>query len=99
MANDIFFKTLHQKPFVINTSRGTVVNTAALIDALKTGIIAGAALDVLENEQIDNLSDTQKEEMAYLTKQPNVILTPHIAGYSNESFYKMSTVIIEKLKI
>ena len=99
MANDIFFKTLHQKPFVINTSRGTVINTAALINALKQGIIAGAALDVLENEQIDNLSDTQKEEMAYLTKQPNVILTPHIAGYSNESFYKMSTVIIEKLKI
>jgi D-3-phosphoglycerate dehydrogenase len=53
----------------------------------------------LENEQIDNLSDIQKQELAYLTEQPNVILTPHIAGYSNESFYKMSAVILEKLKI
>ena len=71
----------------------------ALIDALKATTIAGAALDVLENEQINNLSDTQKQELAYLTEQPNVIVTPHIAGYSNESFYKMSAVILEKLKI
>ncbi len=99
MADEHFFNMLEGKPFIINTSRGSIVHTAALIDALKATTIAGAALDVLENEQINNLSDTQKEELAYLTEQPNVILTPHIAGYSNESFYKMSAVILEKLKI
>lgn len=99
MADEHFFNMLEGKPFIINTSRGSIVHTAALIDALKATNIAGAALDVLENEQINNLSDTQKEELAYLTEQPNVILTPHIAGYSNESFYKMSAVILEKLKI
>jgi D-3-phosphoglycerate dehydrogenase len=99
LANDNFFKSLQQKPFIINTSRGSVVQTPALIDALKQGIIAGAALDVLENEKLDSFSALQLEEMNYLTKQPNVILTPHIAGYSAEAFYKMSAVILEKLKI
>jgi D-3-phosphoglycerate dehydrogenase / 2-oxoglutarate reductase len=99
MANEIFFQSLQQKPFIINTSRGSVVQTSALIEALKQGTIAGAALDVLENEKLSSFSAQQMEEMKYLTKQPNVILTPHIAGYSIEAFYKMSVVILEKLGI
>jgi D-3-phosphoglycerate dehydrogenase / 2-oxoglutarate reductase len=99
MANQEFFSSLQQKPYIINTSRGSVIHTAALIDALQQNIIAGAALDVLENEQLDSFSTAEKEEMNYLTKQPNVLLTPHIAGYSAEAFYKMSAVIIEKLEI
>lgn len=99
MADTDFFNVLQQKPFIINTSRGPVVHTSALINALQQNKIAGAALDVLENEQINSLTVVQKEEMAYLTKQPNVILTPHIAGYSTEAFNKMSAVILEKLEI
>ena len=99
MANESFFKSLQQKPYIINTSRGQVVQTAALIDALKQNIVAGAALDVLENEDLGSFSAVEKEQMDYLTAQPNVLLTPHIAGYSKEAFYKMSTVIIEKLEI
>jgi D-3-phosphoglycerate dehydrogenase len=99
MANTDFFNSLQQKPFIINTSRGTVVQTSALINALKQNIVAGAALDVLENEQLNSFTVVQKEEMSYLTNQPNVILTPHIAGYSTEAFNKMSAVILEKLGI
>lgn len=99
MANEGFFNSLRQKPFIINTSRGPVVQTSALINALEQNVIAGAALDVLENEQLNSFTVAQKEEMAYLTNQPNVILTPHIAGYSIEAFNKMSAVILEKLEI
>ena len=99
MANADFFNSLQQKPFIINTSRGSVVQTSALINALEQNIIAGAALDVLENEQFSSFTVAQKEEMLYLTKQPNVILTPHIAGYSTQAFNKMSAVILEKLGI
>ncbi len=99
MANDSFFKSLQRKPYIINTSRGAVVQTEALINALKQNRIAGAALDVLENEQLQSFSDIEKEEMNFLTNQSNVLLTPHIAGYSTQAFYKMSTVIIEKLEI
>ena len=99
MANADFFNSLQQKPFIINTSRGSVVQTSALINALEQNIIAGAALDVLENEQFSSFTVAQKEEMLYLSMQPNVILTPHIAGYSTQAFSKMSAVILEKLGI
>ncbi len=97
MAADNFFISLEQKPFFINACRGGVTDTAALIKALETGSIAGAALDVLENEKIDSLTEIQKFQLDFLTKQSNVIITPHIAGYSHEAFIKMSTVLLEKL--
>jgi D-3-phosphoglycerate dehydrogenase len=99
MASADFFNSLQQRPFILNTSRGPVVHTSALINALQQNIIAGAALDVLENEQLNSFTAVQKKEMLYLTKQPNVLLTPHIAGYSTEAFNKMSAVILEKLEI
>ena len=99
MADELFFDALQQKPYIINTSRGEVVKTTALIAALKKNNIAGAALDVLENEKMDSLSITAKEQMDFLAQQANVLLTPHIAGYSREAFHKMSAVIIEKLGI
>ncbi|MEP6674494.1 MAG: NAD(P)-dependent oxidoreductase [Ferruginibacter sp.] len=97
MANEFFFNGLKQKPWFINASRGAVLETAALIKALQQQKISGAALDVLENEKIDSLSVVQKQQLDFLQLQSNVIVTPHIAGYSHEAFYKMSVVILEKL--
>jgi D-3-phosphoglycerate dehydrogenase / 2-oxoglutarate reductase len=97
MAGESFFNSLGQRPFFINACRGAVTDTAALIKALEIGSISGAALDVLENEKIDNLTETQKVQLDFLSKQPNVIVTPHIAGYSHEAFARMSTVLLEKL--
>lgn len=99
MANDEFFAALEQKPYIINASRGPVVNTGSLIKALKHDAIAGAALDVLENEKLGTYSDVEKDQLNYLTSCDNVLVTPHIAGYSYEAFYKMSKVLLEKLKI
>jgi len=97
MAGENFFKALEQRPFFINACRGGVTDAAALIKALETGDIAGAALDVLENEKMDSLTVLQRQQLGFLTSQPNVIVTPHIAGYSHEAFTKMSTVLLEKL--
>ena len=99
MCNAAFFDSLQQCPYIINTSRGAVMDTAALVNALQKGQVAGAALDVLENEQIDQLSGREKKQMEDLMQNPAVLLTPHIAGYSKESFFKMGAVIIDKLGI
>ena len=94
-----FFEQMEQKPYFINTSRGEVADTASLVRALDNGWVRGAALDVLENEQLDSYSLEEKKILEHLLSLPNVIITPHIAGYTHEAFYKMSLTIAQKLSL
>ena len=97
LANHDFFQSLKQKPWVLNTSRGQVVNTLDLKNAIINGVIAGAGLDVLENEKLSSFTAEEQALFEWLIHQPNVVITPHIAGYSQEAFLKMSEVLLQKL--
>jgi len=87
--------------FIINTARGKIIKTKDLADELKKGKVLGAALDVMEYENhsfefIDK--KTIPEDFRYLIESDNVILTPHIAGWTVESNVKLSMVIVDKIK-
>jgi len=88
--------------WLINTARGKSVVTSDLINALKTGKILGAGLDVLEYEKssFENLFTDNKmpEAFKYLIKADNVILSPHVAGWTLESKEKLAQTIVDKIK-
>lgn len=89
-----------QKPFIlVNTARGSVVDTKALLGGLKSGKITGACLDVMEEEPLDKMSNEIKMCVDEILKMPNVIVTPHTAGYSWEALYKMSMTLLDKIVI
>ena len=98
ISNDFFLK-LKKQPIIINTSRGSVIDSAALINAIQNKLISGSLLDVLENEKLDTFTSEEKQVFETLNKFDNVMITPHIAGYSHEATYKMSRVLLEKLGI
>ncbi len=99
IANENLFSMMQTCPIIINTSRGSVIDTNALINALNKNEISGAALDVLENEKLHTFTNLEKQQLDILNKMPNVIITPHIAGYTHEAFYNMSKILLEKLGI
>lgn len=97
MVDAAFFNSLQRCPFFLNTARGKVVSNQGIINALKQNKIAGAALDVLENEKLDSYTEEEMKQLEWLRVQPNVVITPHIAGYTHEASYKMAKILAEKI--
>lgn len=83
--------------FLINTSRGEVVPLADLQQAIGAGIVRGACLDVLENEKLDTLTASQREAFDALCQSGRVLFTPHVAGWTHESYVKISEVLVSKI--
>ncbi len=98
MVNEEFVERF-KKPFIfINTARGEIVKLSTLAKAIETGKIRGAALDVLENEKLTSFTEDQQKAFTFLTHRRNVIFTPHIAGWTYESHYKINQILVQKLQ-
>ncbi|ANO47131.1 phosphoglycerate dehydrogenase [Flavobacterium columnare] len=101
MINDAFINSFAKSFWFINTARGNSVVTEDLVSGLKNGKILGAGLDVLEYEKLsfETLFEGKKPEaFDYLLNADNVLLTPHIAGWTFESKEKLAQTIVDKIK-
>jgi len=99
-ANDDFFNSIQNPVYLLNLSRGRIVQTASLVNALKSGKVKAAGLDVLEYEKSSFESFFDQElpsDFEYLLNAKNVLLTPHVGGWTTESYFKLSNVLADKI--
>lgn len=101
MVDETFVESMTKDFYLINTARGAVVKTKAIVDGLKKGHIKGAGIDVMEYENMakDGLTLAQMpEDLKYLWSSEHTVLTPHVGGWTVESKYKLAAVMAEKIK-
>jgi len=98
MTKGDFFSEFKKNILFINTSRGEIAPLNSIVKAMQSGKIVKAGLDVLENEKLKTLHKTQKINLAYLKESGRVIFTPHVAGWSTESYIRINKVLIKKIK-
>jgi D-3-phosphoglycerate dehydrogenase len=97
-ANATFFNSFKKPILFINSSRGSVVVLEDLKTAIETNKVSGALLDVLEKEPIEALLSAKNNLAEWFLKSPQVVITPHIAGWTKEAKYKMAKILAERLK-
>lgn len=100
LINDTFINKFKKKIYIINTARGKCLNTADLVKNIKSGKALGACLDVLEYEVVsfENIDAANlPEPFQYLAQSEKVILSPHIAGWTQESNEKIARILAEKI--
>lgn len=97
LANENFFNSFKKKIYFLNTSRGKVVDTSALLRAIINEKIIGAGLDVLENENFSSLTSTEKSVLEQLIQTGKTIITPHVAGKSFTSQKRFAEVLLCKI--
>ncbi|MFD3407457.1 NAD(P)-dependent oxidoreductase [Aquirufa sp. HETE-83D] len=96
----IEFLDSFKKPIIlINSSRGPIAPLEPLLHGLRSGQIKGLALDVLPNEKLSTWSPVEKELFAEIAAYPATIFSPHVAGWTTESYYKINEVLLEKIKL
>jgi D-3-phosphoglycerate dehydrogenase len=100
MINFEFIEAFHKPFWLLNTARGKCVVTKDLVEGLKSGKVLGAGLDVLEYEKksFENMFVQKPKAFKYLRKAKNVLLTPHVAGWTVESKEKLAQTIVDKVK-
>ena len=92
-----YLEQFPQLMIILNTARGGVLDTHAVINLLKAGKLHGAGLDVLQNEKLGQMTEREQADFDFLKAHDRVMLTPHVAGWSHESYVRINEVMISKL--
>lgn len=93
-----FLNQFRKNIYLINTSRGEIAALNVLQHAIQSGKLLGACLDVLENEKLATLSPEQQAAFDYLKQSNQVLFSPHVAGWTHESYVRINQVLVEKIK-
>lgn len=96
-VDDSFLNRFRKDIFLLNSARGKIITLRTLSEAIARRKVRGAALDVLENEQLAQLTDEQQRYFNELAQSDRVLFTPHVAGWTHESYEKISRVLAEKI--
>jgi len=92
-----FLNNFKKNIFIINTARGEILVLKDLLSALESGKVLGSCLDVLENEKLNSLSTEQDGILEKLFQSQKVIFSPHVAGWTHESYVRINEVLVEKI--
>jgi len=98
VVNEAFLLAFAHPLWLVNTARGEVLDHGALVAGLRSGRVRGAALDVLDNEKLAALSFVQQARFDYLRAAPNVLLSPHVGGWTTQSYARINEVLVAKIK-
>lgn len=93
-----FIDSFKKPILLLNSSRGPITPLEPLLHGLRSGQIKGLALDVLPNEKLSSWSPVEKELFVEIAAYPATIFSPHVAGWTTESYYKINEVLLEKIK-
>lgn len=99
MVHQTFLEKFKHNLIFINAARGEIVPNHDLVQQMKLGKISKAALDVLENEHLNELTEDQKADFTWLTQSDRTIFTPHVGGWSFESYELINQVLINKIQL
>ncbi len=97
LINDDFVAQFAKPFYLVNCARGEIASLSAVVAGLVTGKIKGACLDVLENEKLKTLTPSQQAAFDYLRQSDRVVLTPHIGGWTHESYVRINEVLVRQL--
>lgn len=97
LCNQSLLNQCKRGVLLVNTSRGNVINTMDLIDQLVTGHVAGACLDVFENEKPKTYDEEEKAMYQRLMAMDQVLVSPHVAGWTKESKYKLAKILLDQI--
>ncbi|WP_420385745.1 NAD(P)-dependent oxidoreductase [Roseivirga sp.] len=96
-VNKDFISQFRKDIHLLNTARGEIVPLKDLLELMDSGKVLGAALDVLEKEKFDQLSEEEKDRFENLFSRKNVVLSPHVAGWTFASYKRINEVLVSKI--
>jgi len=98
MINEDFINRIKKPFYFLNSARGELAKLSVIKKAIETGKISGAVLDVLENEKLNKYTPEQQEAFEFLKSSEKVLFTPHVAGWTHESYVRINEVLTKKIK-